>query len=170
MGQRFIMFDDLDGETAEDIETIEFAVAGVNFVVDLSGPHQQEFYTAQAELDERHRKETYETYMRYMRAGRRLGTDRVPNDMREALGDDLPPAIPAAANRSVPRAAQRAVPRSMRKNPKSDLAEVREFAAKFGITVGKGRIADDVWDAWENDDLSRLASGRLPSSSDGGHE
>jgi len=167
MGQRLVIFDDLDGESAEDVETVQFGYRGTTFEIELTTVH---------------RKELLDALVRFASSGRRrdvscpgcrkiLGTGRMDDELREALGDDVPPAVPA--DRSGPVQTphlRRDVPRSMQKNPKSELEAVRDFAARFNIKVGKGRIADDVWEAWESDDLSRLLPGRLPSASNGESE
>jgi len=157
MGQRLVVFDDLSGDEGEDIETVEVGYRGAWYEVELNG---------------KHREELIGLILRFVQAGRRREKScgkcglkpkvMMDAELRDALGEDLPPGLSTVDRGGPP-------PRTARKNSPQDLESVRAMCVKFGIEVGRGRVPEDVWAAWEDDEnLSLLNKGRLPSASGNG--
>jgi hypothetical protein len=145
MVERIVRIDDLDRVT-EGAATVYLTVEGVDFEVDCA---------------EESKKRLLEALRPFLVAGRRRGTARVPEDMKELLGEDLPAALPVRANGQP--AARTAGATLYETHSKADLAKVREWAAGYRITLGNGRVPADVWEAWESNDVTRLRKGRLPA-------
>lgn len=147
------MFDDLTGDEGEDIETVEVTYRGA---------------TIEMELSAKHREELIGLILPYVRAGRRREKacgkcghrlrSVFDDELRDALGEDLPASLLAAE-----RPAASATLWTEQRNSKADLEKVRAFAHKYGIKIGNGRVPEDVWSAWaDNENLSLLKKGRLP--------
>jgi len=141
--EKWFKVDDLELDAIEipqGVERIEYEVTGVRFQIDLNKGNREKLYTL---------------LLPFMKASRRVGGGRVPDELAEVLGDDMPVSISAKAAASLRPAAapvvrQEGRPLSMRRHTKVELRSVREFATSEHIQVSDGRIPSSVWQRWED--------------------
>ncbi|PVZ10884.1 histone-like nucleoid-structuring protein Lsr2 [Actinomycetospora cinnamomea] len=122
MAQKTIvtLVDDLTGEEAEDITTVEFALDGVTYEIDLDEKNSEKLRDALAE---------------YVAAARRTGGRRASGGRRRAGG---------GAGTGTPRAT------SPGGYDRETSKQIREWAKAQGFEVSdRGRVPNNVVEAWE---------------------
>jgi hypothetical protein len=122
MAQKTIvtLVDDLTGEEAEDISTVEFALDGVTYEIDLDEKNSSKLRDALAE---------------YVAAARRTGGRRASNGRRRPSG---------GAGTGTPRAT------SPGGYDRETSKQIREWAKGQGFEVSdRGRVPNNVVEAWE---------------------
>jgi hypothetical protein len=122
MAQKTIvtLVDDLTGEEAEDITTVEFALDGVTYEIDLDEKNSERLRDALAE---------------YIAAARRTGGRRASAGRRRASG---------GAGSGTPRAT------SPGGYDRETSKQIREWAKAQGFEVSdRGRVPNNVVEAWE---------------------
>ena len=122
MAQKTIvtLVDDLTGEEAEDITTVEFALDGVTYEIDLDDKNSARLRDALAE---------------YVAAARRTGGRRATGTTRRRSG---------GAGTGTPRAT------SPGGYDRETSKQIREWAKGQGFEVSdRGRVPNNVVEAWE---------------------
>ena len=122
MAQKTIvtLVDDLTGEEAEDISTVEFALDGVTYEIDL---------------DEKNSSKLRDALADYVAAARRTGGRRASNGRRRSSG---------GAGTGTPRAT------SPGGYDRETSKQIREWAKGQGFEVSdRGRVPNNVVEAWE---------------------
>jgi hypothetical protein len=122
MAQKTIvtLVDDLTGEEAEDITTVEFALDGVTYEIDLDDKNSTKLRDALAE---------------YIGAARRTGGRRASTGRRSRSG---------GAGTGTPRAT------SPGGYDRETSKQIREWAKSQGFEVSdRGRVPNNVVEAWE---------------------
>ncbi|WP_433784600.1 histone-like nucleoid-structuring protein Lsr2 [Actinomycetospora sp. CA-101289] len=123
MAQKTIvtLVDDLTGEEAEDISTVEFALDGVTYEIDL---------------DEKNSSKLRDALADYVAAARRTGGRRASNGGRRRSG--------GGAGTGTPRAT------SPGGYDRETSKQIREWAKGQGFEVSdRGRVPNNVVEAWE---------------------
>lgn len=139
--KRVLTIDDLDGQSI-DAALVEFEVDGVPFEIDLTEAHALELHMVQEQQAEALRQ----ALLPYVKAGRRQGGGRLPDALRAALGDDVPPVTAG------PSAVLRRHPGGRIYRPKltpEERQQCRDWAAQQGTPVTGERIPSSIRDAWE---------------------
>jgi hypothetical protein len=122
MAQKTIvtLVDDLTGEEAEDISTVEFAIDGVTYEIDL---------------DEKNSAALRDALADYVAAARRTGGRRATGTTRRRSG---------GAGTGTPRAT------SPGGYDRETSKQIREWAKTQGFEVSdRGRVPNNVVEAWE---------------------
>lgn len=141
--KRTIVVDDLD--ESEGAEEVSFALDGAVYEIDLSVVN---------------RKKLDEVLRPYIDAARGLRNGHRPKRrvQRTQPVRHAPPTAPTAAPATEPAGQDEGVLHS-----KEELAAVRGWAKSKGVRITlRGRIPQDVWDAWRSGDLALLAEKRRP--------
>lgn len=123
MAQKTIvtLVDDLTGEEAEDITTVEFALDGVTYEIDLDDKNSARLRDALAE---------------YVAAARRTGGRRSASNGRRRSGTGTGTGTPRATS---PGGYDRETSK-----------QIREWAKAQGFEVSdRGRVPNNVVEAWE---------------------
>ncbi|WP_018330349.1 histone-like nucleoid-structuring protein Lsr2 [Actinomycetospora chiangmaiensis] len=114
------LVDDLTGEESEDITTVEFALDGVTYEIDL---------------DDKNTAELRDTLAQYVAAARRTGGRRAGATGRRRSG---------GAGTGTPRAT------SPGGYDRETSKQIREWARSEGFEVSdRGRVPNNVVEAWE---------------------
>ncbi|WP_433800880.1 histone-like nucleoid-structuring protein Lsr2 [Actinomycetospora sp. CA-084318] len=114
------LVDDLTGEESEDITTVEFALDGVTYEIDL---------------DDKNSAELRDTLAQYVAAARRTGGRRAAGGARRRSG---------GAGTGTPRAT------SPGGYDRETSKQIREWARTEGFEVSdRGRVPNNVVEAWE---------------------
>lgn len=144
-----VVTDDLDGVT-EGAGEVEFALDGNAYAIDLCVVNRKK-------LDEVLR--TYIDAARPVKNPARNGHRPKRRVQRAQPVRHAPPTAPTAAPATEPAGQDEGVLHS-----KEELTAVRGWAKSKGVRITlRGRIPQDVWDAWRNNgDLTLLAEKRRP--------
>jgi len=149
--EKWFRVDDLEREAIElpqDVELVEYSVSGVQFEIDLN---------------KQNREQLYNLLLRYMKNSRRVGSGRVPDELAEVLGDDMPVSISAkaAAGPKPAPVTDNGTPPSRRQHTSAEKRTAREWAKAHGLNITTGPIPSDVWRAVAANDPRLLRASRF---------
>lgn len=152
-----VVTDDLDGVT-EGAEEVEFGLDGAAYEIDLCVVNRKK-------LDEVLR--TYIDAARPVKNPARNGHRTKRRVQRTRSAWHAPAVEPAGKPPTAPDAAPATEPAGQDEgvlHSKEELTAVRGWAKSKGVRITlRGRIPQDVWDAWRNNgDLTLLAEKRRP--------
>lgn len=147
-----VVTDDLDG-VSEGAKEVEFALDGDAYAIDL------------CVVNEKLLNEALRPYIdaaRPVKNPARNGHRPKRRVQRAQPVRHAPPTAPTAAPATEPAGQDEGVLHS-----KEELAAVRGWAKSKGVKITlRGRVPQDVWDAWRNSDLTLLAEKRRPAATE----